>query len=373
MAKYFFIAGEVSGDLHGAKLIKALRQKDRNAEISAWGGDRMKEAGAKIEKHISELAIMGFGEVVAKLPEILRNFSTCKQNIKDFNPDAVILIDYAGFNLRIAKYAKKQGIKVFFYIAPKVWAWRKSRIRKLKAYVDKLFVIFPFEKDFFAAHGLKVEYVGNPLIERMNEFRPDDTFMSKLRLPPKYIALLPGSRKQEIDKIMPCLLALAQNTPDENFVIAGLEKAKPFLEHFSYPPNIKIIYDNTYNIIYHAHSAVVTSGTATLETALLACPQVVVYKTSKLTYRIANMLVDKTYLKHISLVNIIAGTEVVKELIQEECNTGNLSRELQNIHYKEDIRENILKEYKLLRGKMGNNNTSGKIASYITEHLLPRD
>ncbi len=371
MAKYYFIAGEVSGDMHGGKLIEAIRKKDKDAQIRAWGGEKMKKAGARIEKHIDELAIMGFAEVVAKLPEILRNLSVCKQNIKDFKPDAVILIDYAGFNLRIAKYAKEQGIKVYFYIAPKVWAWKKGRIRKLKAYTDKVFVIFPFEKDFFAAHGLEVEYVGNPLVERMQEFQADNTFLTRHRLPGKYIALLPGSRKQEIKKVVPCLLPLAAEMPDETFVIAGMSKSKHFLDDFSYPENVKIIYDNTYDIVYHAHSAIVTSGTATLETAMLNCPQTVVYKAGKLSFWIARKVVDRTFLKHISLVNIIAGKEVVKELIQDDCLTENLLKELQNIHFNDESRIHILEEYKILRTKLGEMISSAEVASYITTHLLP--
>ncbi len=369
MAKYYIIAGEASGDLHAAKLVEQLKEQDSQAEIRAWGGDEMQKAGAKLEKHIEDLAFMGFLEVLANLPQILRNFADCKKNIVDFKPDALILVDYAGFNLKIAKFAKKKGIKVYFYISPKVWAWKKGRIKKLKAYTDRLFVIFPFEKDFFAKYNMKVDYVGNPLVERISSFHKDEDFLKKNELSDNFIALLPGSRKQEITKILPNMLALARQMRNQQFVIAASQNSKKIFEEFRLPPNVLIIYQATYNLLSYAKAAVVTSGTATLETALFNVPQVVVYNTSVISYWIASKVVDRSYLKHISLVNIIAQREVVKELIQRDFSIQKLGIELELLFNSEEYRQSIIQQYKDLSRLLGDLKSSEEIVKLIRKDL----
>jgi lipid-A-disaccharide synthase len=371
MAKYYFIAGEASGDLHAAAVIHEIRKRDTKAEIRAWGGDQMKRAGAHIDKHISKLAFMGFLEVLANLPAIVRNFSLCKKNIIDFQPDAIVLVDYAGFNLRMARFAKKHEIRVYYYIAPKVWAWRKSRIRQLKAYVDRLFVIFPFEKSFFAKHNMQVEYVGNPLVERISKFEKEDDFLAKHHLPDDFVALLPGSRQQELKKIFPVMLSVAKQMPHRFFVVAALQKSKSFFDSIHLPDNVKLLYDTTYGVLSYAHSAVVTSGTATLETAMFDVPQVVVYKGGAISFWIANKVVDRTFLKHISLVNIIAQKEVVKELIQNDFTIGNTIKELRNIFAGKRKRTQILADYSYLVDLLGNEKSSARIVEAILKDFAP--
>ena len=372
MAKYYIIAGEASGDLHAAKVVEQLKEQDSQAEIRAWGGDEMQKAGAKLEKHIEDLAFMGFIEVLANLPQILRNFSTCKQNIVDFEPDAMILVDYAGFNLKMAKFAKKRGIKVYFYISPKVWAWKKGRIKKLKAYTDRLFVIFPFEKDFFAKHNMEVDYVGNPLVERISAFRKDEGFLKKNELSDNFIALLPGSRKQEITRVLPNMLALAKQMSEQQFVIAASQNSKEIFEGFELSPNVSIVYQATYDLLSYAKAAIVTSGTATLETALFNVPQVVVYQASAISYWIASKVIDRSYLKHISLVNIIAQGEVVKELIQYDFSVQKLGAELGLLINNEQYRQNIIRQYKQLFSLLGDLKSSNEVVKLIRKDLLSK-
>jgi lipid-A-disaccharide synthase len=274
---YFIIAGERSGDLHGSNLIKAIKNADNSAEIVAWGGEMMEKAGAKILKNYQELAFMGFTEVIKNLPKIIGFFNECKQQITEFQPDCIILIDYAGFNMRIAKWAKLKNYKVFYYISPKVWAWNQKRALKLKKYVDRLFVIFPFEVEFFKKFNYEVEFVGNPLFDAIANFKSNPKFLEKHDLKnKKIIALLPGSRKQELESCLRKMVSIISEFPAYQFVIAGVsnlqkEMYEPFLGK-----NIQVIFDETYDLLSNAYAAIVTSGTATLETALFNVPQVVV-------------------------------------------------------------------------------------------------
>ncbi|GAB3274757.1 lipid-A-disaccharide synthase [Larkinella harenae] len=328
---YYLIAGERSGDLHGGNLIKAIRQHDAQARFRAWGGDQMEEAGATLVRHYRSMAFMGFLEVVQNLGTIRRNLRDCQQDILATRPDVLILIDYAGFNLRIARFAKQHGIRVFYYISPKVWAWNQKRALKIKALVDRLFVIFPFEVDFYKKYDYPVDYVGNPLMDAIAAFRPDPDFRKKQQLGPKpVIALLPGSRRQEVIQMLPIMLDVIPHFPDYQFVVSGVSNLpdslyKTALARF---PDIPVVIDDAYNLLTVADGALVTSGTATLETALLNTPEVVCYKMSWATYQVANLLVAVPY---ISLTNLILNREAVKELVQNKLTTPNLVEELRKI------------------------------------------
>ncbi|MDZ7935700.1 MAG: lipid-A-disaccharide synthase [Emticicia sp.] len=365
--KYFIIAGERSGDLHGSNLIKAIKNADSQANVRAWGGDYMQEAGAEIKKHYRDLAFMGFLEVLKNLPTILGFIGECKENIEAFQPDAIILIDYAGFNMRIAKWAKKKGYKVFYYISPKVWAWNQSRAWSLKKNLDRLFVIFPFEVEFFKKYNFEVEFVGNPLFDAIAAFKPAADFLKKNNLSDKkIIALLPGSRKQEVEKMLNLMVKIQHKFTDYQYVIAGVgnlsaEFYEPFLNE-----NIKLITDQTYDLLTHSTAALVTSGTATLETALFEVPQVVCYKTSGFSYKIAKWVIKVPY---ISLVNLVAQKEVVKELIQDELTIENLSNELNKILNIEDFRNNQMSDYKQVKESLGDVGASEKTGRRIVEIL----
>ncbi len=369
--KYYIIAGEASGDLHGANLIKELKAKDDNFECRAWGGDRMQQEGADIVKHYKELAFMGFVEVVANLRTILKNLKTCKEDVINYSPDVVILIDYPGFNLRVAKFFHEKGIKVFYYISPQVWAWKKSRVKIIKKVVDKMFVILPFEKDFYKQYDYDVSYVGHPLIDEVERFKESviskEAFYQQYNLAnKKIIALLPGSRTQEIKKKLPIMLSVIKDYPDYQFVIAGApSKERSFYEEFLKENQVKLIENNTYSLLTYSSFALVTSGTATLETALFKVPQVVCYKGSAISYQIAKRLVNIDY---ISLVNLIANKEVVKELIQGELTVDNLKIELDNII---DVqgRNRMITEYERLIQILGGKGASGKVASLMLKHL----
>ncbi len=333
--KYYLIAGEASGDLHSARLMKALKARDPQAEFRFWGGDKMREAGGEMVHHYKELAYMGFWEVFKNIFRLKKYIRQCKQDLLEYRPDALILTDYSGFNLRIAPTAKKAGIPVHFYIAPKIWAWNEGRIKKIKKYIDELYVILPFEKDYFEKkHGYKVHYVGNPLIERIEEHIPPDrkAFERENHLNAKpIIAILPGSRTQEIRRILPEVLPLTQDYPQYQFVIArapGFNSAF-YEEYVKDYPDVSFT-NKTYDLLSLSEAAIVTSGTATLETALFKVPQVVVYRTSATSYRIAKMLIHNK-LQFISLVNLIAGKKVVDELIQHECNTQLIKEKLNEI------------------------------------------
>ncbi|GGB70445.1 lipid-A-disaccharide synthase [Flavobacterium suaedae] len=368
--KYYIIAGEASGDLHGSNLMKELYKQDPQAEIRFWGGDLMQQAGGKLVKHYRDLAFMGFAEVVQNLRTILNNIKFCKQDILSFKPDAIIFIDYPGFNMRIAKWAKEQGIKTHYYISPQIWAWKENRIKAIKRDVDKMYIILPFEKEFYEKkHLYPVEFVGHPLIDAIHN-RPEtdkELFKKENNLDSKpVIALLPGSRKQEITKMLSIMLSVVDDFPDYQFVIAGAPSQEyEFYETFLDKKNVHFVSNKTYDLLSIAHAALVTSGTATLETALFKVPEVVCYKGSWISYQIAKRIIT---LKYISLVNLIMDKEVVKELIQGELNYKNLKKELQKIL---DIkhRENLIKEYTLLESKLGGEGASAKTAQLIIKHL----
>jgi lipid-A-disaccharide synthase len=352
--KYYIIAGEASGDLHGSNLIKELKKSDEQAIIRCWGGDLMQEAGAELVKHYKELAFMGFAEVVKNLPTILRNIKFCKKDIESFQPDALILIDYPGFNLRIAEWAKPKGYKIIYYISPQVWAWKESRVKAIKECVDKMLVILPFEKAFYKKWNYEVEYVGHPLVEVIEEFKQQATNTKEQGVPglssssKPIIALLPGSRKQEIMKKLPVMLECSKLFPDYQFVVAQApgqdEQFYQTMIH-SYQ-NVLSVKNQTYHLLMHAKAACVTSGTATLETALFGVPEVICYKGSAISYQIAKRLIK---VKYISLVNLIMDKYVVKELIQDDLTVGNLEKELNDLLNNPQRQEQLKKDYTDLR------------------------
>lgn len=368
--KYYIIAGEASGDLHGSNLIKELKIIDTQAEIRCWGGDLMQNAGATLIKHYKELAFMGFAEVAKNLTTILNNIKFCKSDILEFKPDVIIFIDYPGFNLRIAQWAKKQGLKTHYYISPQIWAWKESRIKAIKRDIDQLYVILPFEKDFYEnKHHFKVHFVGHPLIDAIQQFKahPNPNFITENQLSEKpIIALLPGSRKQEITKMLSVMLSVVHDFPDYQFVIAGAPgQEASFYSPFLKTSQVKLISNQTYDLLSVASAALVTSGTATLETALFKIPEVVCYKGNRISYEIAKRVVT---LQFISLVNLIMNQEIVKELIQKEFNTQNLKQELQAI-LSGKSRENILNAYDKLENQLGGKGASKKTASLIYESI----
>ena len=371
--KYYIIAGEASGDLHGSRLIRAIRENDPNAMIRAWGGDLMAKEGASIVKHYRDLAFMGFIEVVSNLRTILQNMKWCKKDLTEFNPDILILIDYPGFNLPIAKFAKSKGLKTAYYISPQVWAWKEGRVNLIKKVVDRMMVILPFEKDFYAKKGYDVTYVGHPLIEIIQDHQQNQDLASVkknlgLSDETKIIALLPGSRKQEIIKKLPIMLETTVQFPDEEFVVAQAPGiTDEFMHNFTNQyPNVRLVKGNTYQILSVADAALVTSGTATLETALFGVPEVVCYYGSPLTYTIAKKLVKVPF---ISLVNLIMGKMVVKELIQHELTPDNLSVELKKI-LDPIIRSRIQKDYLELWNKLeAGGKASGQAAAVIEKML----
>ncbi len=366
--KYYIIAGEASGDLHAGNLIRALRTKDSKATFRAWGGERMEAHGAEIVKHYRDLAFMGFAEVIMNLRTILKNIDFCKSDIQQFKPDVIILVDYPGFNLRIAKFAKAQGIRVFYYISPQIWAWKQSRVTQIRDYVDEMYVILPFEKDFYKKFGVDVHFVGHPLIDAVAEFNEkfDDlpAFRKKHNLSEKpLVALLPGSRKQEISKMLPLMLELAAAFPQFEYVVAGApSQEQEYYEKFIGNADVRFLSGQTYQLLHCSHAALVTSGTATLETAIFKIPQVVCYRGGKVSYVIARQLVK---IKYISLVNLIMNREVVKELIQAELNLKNLSNAFSLISQEGPAREKLIAEYALLYEKLG-----GAGASELTANLM---
>jgi lipid-A-disaccharide synthase len=362
--KYYIISGEASGDLHGSNLIRQLYQLDPDAAIRCWGGDLMQAAGATLVKHYRDLAFMGFAEVVKNLPAIFQNIKFCKQDIQAFNPDVLVLIDYPGFNLRIAEWAKEKGFRIVYYISPQVWAWKANRVKKMKLCIDKMLCILPFEKAYYKDKwNWDVEYVGHPLVEVIEEkqfgvrsLESGVTNNTKLQTPnsklltpnSKLIALLPGSRKQEISKKLPIMLEVAKSFPDYQFVVAmapGLEDVfyEPFLSAYQ---NVSTVRNQTYDLLLQAKAALVTSGTATLETALFGVPEVVCYKGSPISYQIAKRLIK---IKYISLVNLIMDKLVVKELIQDELTTPNLVRELTLLLTDERRKSELQKDYTALK------------------------
>jgi len=362
--KYFLIAGEASGDLHGAHLVRAIKDMDSEANIQCWGGDKMQEAGAKVCKHIRELAFMGFVEVLLNLPQILKNFKLIKQQILSFEPDMVIFIDYPGFNLRMAEWTHKQGIQNAYYIAPQVWAWKENRVHKMRKYIDQLYVILPFEKEYFESHDIDTRYVGHPLLEGITD-KLDG--LSKKTNDRKIVALLPGSRKQEIEKMLPVMIKALESFPDTSAIIAGAPNMNRDFYHkwTKTNENISLLENKTYDLLGQADYALVTSGTATLETALFQVPQIVLYKGNWISYQIARRIVNLDY---ISLVNLIMNREVVKELIQNDFNTKTLKKEFKKILEKEH-RNKIFKDYFELEQKLGGKGASEKTAQFIVKSI----
>lgn len=366
--KYYLVAGEASGDLHGANLMKALKAQDPEAEFRYFGGDKMKAEGGTLAKHYAEMAFMGFTEVLLNLRTIFRNLKTCKEDILAYSPDVLILIDFPGFNLKIAGFGKEKGIKVFYYISPKVWAWNQKRVLKIKKVVDRMFCILPFEVDFYKGWGMKVDYVGNPLLDEKASFIPDPDFRAQHQLNENHIvALLPGSRKQEIERLLPAMLSVTEQFPDQQFVVAAAPGFPViYYQQFIGAKNVKLVFGKTYELLNVATAAIVASGTATLETALFHVPQVVVYKGGTISIAIARMLVK---IRFISLVNLIMDRKVVTELIQEDCNTVNITDELLRL-IDGPGRTKIMEDYKQLSVIMGEPGASARTASLISAYLL---
>ena len=368
--KYYLIAGEASGDLHGANLIKALKKEDANASFRFWGGDLMKAAGGTEVKHYRDLAFMGFAEVIMNLRTIFKNISFCKKDIESYNPDVIIFIDYPGFNLRIAKWAKEKGYKTHYYISPQIWAWKESRIKDIKHDVDEMYVILPFEKKFYEEkHNFPVHFVGHPLIDAIQNRKPIDpkSFKKENNLDQRpIIALLPGSRKQEISKMLEIMISIANDFKDYQFVIAGAPSQEgEFYRGFLKTSNINFIENKTYDLLSVATAALVTSGTATLETALFKVPQVVCYKGNQISYEIAKRVIK---LEYISLVNLILEKEAVTELIQSEFTSKRLQEELLKIL--DPLKRNeIFSDYYVLEEALGGNGASEKTAKLIVDRL----
>ena len=386
--KYYIIAGEASGDLHGSNLIRALQNLDSQAVIRAWGGDMMAEAGADIRKHYRDLAFMGFLEVVKNLRTITRNLAFCKRDILEFQPDVIIFIDYPGFNLRIAKWlfnyqkalktTDSSKIKLFYYISPQIWAWHTSRVHDIKRIMDKVFCILPFEKDFYKKYDYDVDYIGHPLLDVVKKAKNTEGsfFEENTEIVKPIIALLAGSRRQEIEAMLPIMLAVVPYFPDYHFVIAAasaqdLSYYSSFIKNalsdfnndLSLNTTVSIVKNKTYDVLKIATAALVKSGTSTLETALFGVPQVVCYKGSALSFAIAKRVVK---IKYISLVNLIANKEIVKELIQDDFTVENLRVELQKAIDNQAI---MKKDYEILRGILGNEGASERAAALMVTYL----
>ncbi|MGB3152537.1 MAG: lipid-A-disaccharide synthase [Maribacter sp.] len=368
--KYYIIAGEASGDLHGSNLIKALFDVDPKAQIRCWGGDLMQEAGGDLVKHYKEMAFMGFIEVLLNLNAIFKNIKYCKQDITTFKPDVLVFIDYSGFNLRIAKWAKEKGVRTNYYISPQIWASREGRIEKIKRDIDAMYVILPFEKEFYEKkHDFPVHFVGHPLLDAISNRASlnELNFRNEYHIDPSkpIIALLPGSRKQEVQKMLSVMISITPDFPDYEFVIAGAPSLdKDFYTTFLNGKNVKYIQSKTYDLLSISKAALVTSGTATLETALFKVPQVVCYKANCISYQIAKRIITLDY---ISLVNLIMKKEVVKELIQDDLTKDKLTKELKLVLLGEQ-REMQLKAYEQLTSKLGGSGASKKAATLIMEY-----
>ena len=369
--KYYLVAGEASGDLHGANLMSALKKEDQQAEFRFFGGDLMLAEGGTLVKHYADMAFMGFIEVVANLPQILKNLKFCKVDITQYQPDVLVLIDFPGFNLKIAEFAKNNNILVCYYISPKVWAWNQKRVLKIKKTVDHMFCILPFEVDFYKQWGMDVDYVGNPLLDAKAAFVPNENFRQNNNLPQnKIIALLPGSRKQEISRLLPDMLGVVDRFPDHQFVIAGAPSfQKEYYDQYLAGKNVPIVFGATYDLLNNADAAVVASGTATLETALFHVPQIVVYKGNNISISIARLVVK---IKFISLVNLIMDKLVVKELIQQDCSPQKIGEELDLIANNKDYRAAMLNNYNELDVRMGKPGASEKTAALIVKYAAKK-
>lgn len=369
--KYYLIAGEASGDLHGSRLMHQLKKQDPEADFRFWGGDQMAEVGGTLVKHFKDLAFMGFWEVLIHLKTILKNIRFCKEDIAAFQPDVILYIDYPGFNLRIAQWAKKQGFKNFYYISPQLWAWKENRIKQIKKCIDSMYVILPFEQPYYEEkHGYKTTFVGHPLIEIIRDVRKQPNTFHKVHGLSKdkpIVALLPGSRAQEIKKMMPLFLSVVSQFPEKQFVIAGAPGIDPsFYNQFSRHPSVFIVQNDTYGLLKNAFAAIVTSGTATLETALFGVPQMVCYKSSWVSYFIAKNILTLTY---ISLVNLIMDKEVVKEIIQNACTPEVIANELKCLSI-DSNRNKIRLDYDELEQKLGALQASKVVASDVISQLI---
>lgn len=389
--KYYIIAGEASGDLHGSNLIKGIKNVDLQSDIRCWGGDLMQQAGGTLVKHYKDTAIIGFWEVLKNLGKIGRNLKNCKKDILAYNPDVVILIDYPGFNFRIAKFAHSKGIRVFYYIAPKIWAWKESRGERLKRYVDRLFIIFPFEIDYFKKRWqIDAIYRGNPLLDSINQYKyineSKEEFCTRTRLnsSDKFIALIAGSRKGEISYLLPRMIDVVRKYPDYKFLLALAPAIstdfydKIIEEHLSkinlsqqesneIKDRIIALKNETYSIMKHSDAAIVNSGTASLEAALIKTPQVVCYGASEITYQIAKRLVKG--IKYISLANLILDKQIFKELIQHDCTPVTIANEVDRLLHDKEYRENMIKDYDNVREVLGGGGASNAVAEAIIKEL----
>ena len=371
--KYYLIAGEASGDLHGSNLLKGLKMADPDPVFRFRRGSRMKAQGDELVRHYREHNIMGFWEVLANLGKIRRNFDQCKRDLLAFNPDVLILIDYPGFNLRMAEFAQKHHIRVFYYISPKIWAWKESRIKKIKAFVDQMFIIFPFEKAFYQKHHYPALYFGNPLIDAVDQQMAHrssfEAFTAEVGLDGRpIVAIMPGSRKQEIDRNLEVMLGILPDYPDHQFIIAGapsIERA--YYERYLDVPNLNFVYNRTYDLLSHSKAAVITSGTATLEAALFNVPQVVCYRANPVSYHIARHFVQVSY---ISLVNLNLEREAVRELLQKEMNPRHLKEEVSKLLYDEGHVQRMRRDYSELRQILGGSGASESIARAMYQRLL---
>lgn len=368
--KLYIISGEASGDLHGANVMKELYAQQPDIDIRFWGGDKMQAVGGVMAKHIRELAFMGFVEVLRNIRTIFKNIRFCKEDIERYQPDALLLIDYPGFNMRIAKWAKKKGIKVYFYISPTVWAWKENRVKAIRRDVFKLFCIFPFEVDFYKKHDYEIEYVGHPLFDEIEQYQAREEQPLILKKNPEnkpIIAIVPGSRKQELKTKLPVMLPLVERYPDYHFVIAGAPNLDLELyESIVQDANVEIVFNQMYPLLKQAKAAVVTSGTATLETALFEVPQVVCYIGNAISYQIAVRLV---HVKYISIVNLILDKPAVLELIQNDCKTDKIDAELKSLLLDENRRKQVLDDYQTLKNSLGKGGASKKVAQSLLKTI----
>lgn len=372
IVKYYIIAGEASGDMHAANLIAAMKNQYPNAEFRGFGGDLMQQQGMELVKHYRTMAYMGFVEVAVNLRKVMNNISLCKKDIEEYQPDAIILVDYPGFNLRIAEFAREKGIKVFYYISPQVWAWKRRRVKKIQKSVNKMLVILPFEEEFYKNYGVNVIYVGHPLLDELAKFGTGNRsiFLRRNSLGEKreIIALLPGSRTQEVKRMLPVMLKVASHFSEYQFVVAGVSSVDTSLyKRIIGKADVFLIENQTYDLLQNASAALVTSGTATLETALFSVPEVVCYKANGFSYLIAKWLIK---VKFISLVNLVMDKEVVKELIQSDLIEKNLVEELNQLLHDGERQRQLLEDYEELRDRLGNAGASDKAASVIIEEAL---
>lgn len=369
--KFYIIAGEASGDLHASNLVAEIKKKDKKAEFRGFGGDLMKAQGVELVKHYRTMAYMGFVEVAVNLRKVLGNIAQCKKDILEYQPDVVVLVDYPGFNLRIADFAHKKGFKVYYYISPQVWAWKRRRVQKIKKSVDKMLVILPFEEEFYKRYGVDVTFVGNPLLDELAKVGTGNRsiFLRRNSLGERreIIAMLPGSRRQEVKRTLPVMLKATSHFPDYQFVIAGVSSLdKSLYKDIMGNSDVFFVENQTYDLLLNSSAALVTSGTATLETALLSVPEVVCYKATNFSYRLAKWMIK---VKFISLVNLIMDREVVKELIQGDLNEDNLVKELDQLLHNGKRQRQLLEDYEELKDKLGNVGASEKAAEVIVESL----